>query len=285
MLQREFENNQSLGRNGPIRPHHLVRWWPLVLTTILITTGAALWAHKHDVASYTASTAVVVVPLSQWDETFLGTELARDSGDATRTAMTVAAELNSDRSVELTAHHLGGSWTPEAVRAAVSVAAPGETNIIEIVAKGPDPETAGSLSAAFAAATMADRWQTISTQLDAMIDKLKNGSLAVVGDQQGANPTAAEQTGRLQTLTLVRSSGADPTLRVLSTSAPVRSPQMSWSMTLGLAALGGLFLGVLAAWGLEFLWPRNARRDRAAKLSGPAAHASNGSSHADTRAR
>ena len=237
----------------------IVRWWPLLLATMVVAVCAAWWSHQHAKETYIATTKVVVVPLPQWDETFLGTDLVRDSGDATRTAATEATELQSDRYVKATADYLGGGWSVDAVADAVKVLAAGDTNIIEITARSNDPDKAERLAAGFAAAMMADRWQRISAQLDSRISLLASGSLMSGGDPQGTNPTASEQAARLQTLTMVRDSQVDPTLRVGATGPPEKVSAMPLAATLFLAALGGLLVGVVATAGIEML---RLRKDR-----------------------
>ena len=235
------------------RFRHIVRWWPLLLASMVVALGASWWSHEHAQETYVATTKVVVVPLPQWDETFLGTDLVRDSGDATRTAATEAIELQSDRYVKATADYLGSGWSVDSVADAVKVLAAGDTNIIEITARSDDPDQAERLAAGFAAAMMADRWQRISAQLDSRISLLSSGSLMSGGDPQGTNPTASEQAARLQTLTMVRDSQVDPTLRVGTTGPPEKVSAMPLAATLVLAALGGLLVGVLAAAAIELL--------------------------------
>lgn len=251
-----------------IRPRDILRWWPLLLAAMGVALISAAWAHQHTAPSYTATTKLVVVPLPQWDETFLGTDLVRDSGDATRTATTVATQLKSEHFAVAAARYLGGEWTPETVAAALNIAAPGQTNIIEIGARADDPGTANRLVSGFTAAMMADRWQTISAQVDARISALTGDALTSGGDQQGANPAAAEQASRLRTLAIVRDSKADPTLRVSATGPAVRKAQMSLPMTMVLAALGGLFVGALAAAALE--WLRRSRHRLPVESNGAA---------------
>lgn len=266
-----IDTAHALNTSHSQRFRDILRWWPLLLVTMGLALGAAGWAHQHTVPTYVATTRIVVVPLPQWDETFLGTDLVRDSGDATRTAATTAAELQSDRYIRATADYLGGEWTAESVGAAITVLAPGETNTIEISARSSDPGRAEKLASGFASAIMADRWQGISAQLDARITALRNSSLIGGGDPQGTNPTASEQAAQLQTITIVRDSRIDPTLRVGSTSRAERASEMPLAVTLSMAALGGLFVGVLAAAAIEFV-----RRSKNGPIKVPTAVPNNG---------
>jgi hypothetical protein len=220
----------------------IVRWWPLILLPALLAVGAAVWSMSQQAPAYTATTRLVIVPLAQWDETFLGTSLVRDSGDAKRTATTLAAVMNSRQAAATASRYLGNGWTPELVDKAIEVAVVQDTNVIEVVAESTDPARAVSVSEGFARATLDARWQTISAELDSRI-------AAVFGAGIAQSPQGDAAT-RLQTLTVIRQSGADPTLRLDSTSPAVQTAQLPFAVVVALAAAGGLFLGLLAAFGV-----------------------------------
>jgi capsular polysaccharide biosynthesis protein len=233
----------------------IVRWWPLLTVVTLIAVGAAIWSGSGQAPSYTATTRLVVVPLAQFDELFLGTSLVRDAGDPTRTGATVAAQLNSSRAASVTADYMGSGWTPESVAAAVKVSNIEGTNLLQIVARSADADTAAKLSETFAEATLADRWKTISAQLGARIDVITNSTVVIPenGETQATFRMSNEVAARLETLKMVRDTGSDPTLRVDSTSPAVPSKQLPIWLIIGLATAGGLFVGLLAAIGMARL--------------------------------
>jgi hypothetical protein len=224
---------------------------------MMIAVGAAYWSTGRQAPSYTATTRVMVVPIAQWDETFLGTSLLRDSADATRTADTVAAELNSIRAATVAADYLGGGWTPDKVAGAVKVSVFEQTNVLEIVARSQDADTAAKLAEGFALAIQADRWKTISAELDARIASISADLAAATGtgrdDPNVTNPTADAASTRLQTLKMIRASGADPTMKIDSTILATQDEQLPIWMVLGLATAGGLFVGLLAAAGVALV--------------------------------
>ncbi|MFF5970682.1 hypothetical protein ACFY7C_04050 [Streptomyces sp. NPDC012769] len=241
---------------GGVAAGHVLRWWPLMLLTTLAAVAASLvmvWGPRTP--SYSATTKMPVTPLSQSDETFLGTSLVRDAGDADRTSSTVARLLDSHQVAVETARSLGGGWTPESVRGAVDVTPVGETNMIEITARAPEPAQAVRLAQTFAETALKERWQTISAELDRRI--------AFATRNTDVDPNAGEESRRLQLLTFVRENGVDPTLSIDSTSPPVRVEEMSEVVVIGMAAVGGLFVGVVAAYGIE-RFRRRPRDDEAA---------------------
>jgi capsular polysaccharide biosynthesis protein len=225
-----------------VRIGDIIRWWPLIVVTTLLAVAAGTWSSIARDPTYTATTKLLVVPLVQWDETFLGTSLVRDSGDATRTAATMAVRLNGRHAAELAAAYLGGRWTPESVDATVEASTAQETNVIEVRARSTDRARATQVVDGFVHAWLADRWRAISAELDARIAAVSHTKEDV------AKPGDAE--ARLQTLNVIRNEGSDPTVKVDSTTPAVRDKRMPVGVVAALAAAGGLLLGVLAAAGL-----------------------------------
>lgn len=226
-----------------VKVHDIVRWWPLIILPALIAVAAGVLSASQQVSSYSTTTRLEVLPLAQWDETFLGTSLIRDSGDAKLTAATTAALLEDSPRIALaSAEQIGDGWTSESLAAAVKVSAVDSTNVIEIVAQAPDADRAQRLSEGFAKAALADRWRTISAELD--------GRIAAMAATKVAESNAGEASTRMQTLTVIRQAGSDPTLRINSTGTAVRKEPMPVGMVVGLAAAGGLFVGLLATLGM-----------------------------------
>jgi hypothetical protein len=234
----------------------VVRLWPLIVVTALIAVGSTAWSQSRQTPSYTATTRLVVVPVPQWDKTFLGTSLVRDTGDAAQTAATTAAELDSGRAATVVADYLGSGWTPQSVKSAVHVSTFEETNVIEVTAESGDPRSAVELADGFAKATLADRWKTISAELDsriaAFIDGSAAGPLAGTGTED-ARRAADQALARLQTLKMIRNGGGDPTIRIDSASRAEKIQQLPAWVIFGLATAGGIFVGLLAAVGTAML--------------------------------
>jgi capsular polysaccharide biosynthesis protein len=232
------------------RIREAIRWWPLILLPALIAVAGAVWSETQQHSTYSATSKLEVVPLAQWDETFLGTSLVRDAGDAKRTATTVAAVVDSRAAANTTAQYLGNAWTPEAIAAAIKVSADQNANIVDIVATTAEPETAVRVAQEFAKAILDERWKTIAAELDARI--------AEELPQTSATDTIV---ARRQAIVDVRRGGIDPTLRMTSTSPAVENGRQPVVLAVGLAATGGLFLGLLAAFGMVELRLRSKAAD------------------------
>lgn len=254
-----------------IRVRDVLRWWPVVVLTVAAAVLACLPTLASRTPEYTAGTRLLVAPLAQWDETFLGTSLSRYAGDAGRTTATVAAQLDTDRVADATARQLGPGWTSGTVAADVDVTGGEGADLIDIVARADDPATARRLADTFTSVALADRWTTISTELTKRIE--------LMTPRTSTDPNAGEASLQLQLVRLVLESGVDPTLRVDSVMPPALVPQLPAAAILGLAGVGGLFIGLLAAIGLALLQSRRRAERAQARES-----AKNGVAHATPRA-
>ncbi len=224
---------------SPVDFRSVLRWWPLIVLPAVIAVAAAFWSMSLQSPTYTAITRLTVVPLAQWDETFLGTSLVRDGGDANNTAATTAELLDSRQSAIVAAEFMRDKWTPDTIDRAVSVSAVPDTNIIAVSARSPNRSESEQVAEAFVKAVLADRWRTISSELDARI--------AAVAATTPSDPNSGEASARLQTLTLIRQAGVDPTLRVVATGSASEDPRLPIAVVLALAALGGAAAGALCA--------------------------------------
>ena len=241
------------------RTREAIRWWPLIVLLVLISVGAAVWSASQQHSTYSATTKLEVVPLAQWDETFVGTTLVRDGGDPKRTAATAAAVIDTRAAADATARLLGNGWTPEAVDAATKVSADQNANVVDIVSTTGDPDVAVRMANEFAHAILDERWHAIAAELDARIASVPPG--------KSASDTIA---ARRQAIADVRQGGTDPTLRMASTSPAVENPRQRIVVAAGLAALGGAVLGLLAAFGMVELRRRRDATNHAVTAAVPA---------------
>lgn len=231
-----------------VRIRDIARWWPLVLVVMLIAVGGAVWSERRQVPSYSATTNVVLVPLPQWEETFLGTSLLHSAGDAARTTSTAAAMLSSSRAAILASDYLDNGWTPDEVAAAVTVSPVQDSNLVLIAAQARERDRAEKLAEGYAKAVLENRWHVIAAELDARIATI-NDSIAASPN----NPNVAAQYQLMQTLQLARDGGSDFTMKVDSTSPAVQVDQMSFTQLVSLAAVGGLCVGLFAAAGAAMM--------------------------------
>lgn len=220
----------------------VVRRWPVVLVVTLAAVAAGLLALSRREDSYTATARLAITPLAQNDETFLGTGLVRDAGDAARTPATVAERIDSRAVATETARRVGGGASADSVRGDVDVEPVPDTNVVEVKARADEPDRAVGLANAFARSTLRVRWRSIAPQLDRRI--------AALDARRAADPDGAELARERAILAAVRRSGTDPTL-TLEETRPARSADaLPAAAVILLALVGGLLLGALAAVGM-----------------------------------
>jgi capsular polysaccharide biosynthesis protein len=220
-------------------------WLVVVFVTVVVVAAAGVSLARRS-PSYKSSATILVTPLPQWDETFLGTGLIRDAGDASLTALTVAQLLNSPTVAHKTAVSLGAGWTTASVRGAIDVKPISNTNVITIDARAGGREKAVALSTAYAKAALRVHWHAVAKQLDKRISVLTTVSRSAGGN--------SSLTHDLAVVRALRRGGFDPTLTFRHSGAARRTGASV--ATIGvLALLGGLLLGALGALGIETLRP------------------------------
>lgn len=218
-----------------LRAHRLL----IVATTLAALLAAAAYLYVRE-PTYEATATVLVTPLPQEDDTFLGLGLLRDSGDATRTAQTAAALLDSPEAAADVAVELGPGWSEKKVLDRVDVAPQGESNIIAVTGAAEDARLAADLATGFVEATLAVRAKELRKGIGAAIER----SEAELGALAGNDPNRAVISAQLSQLRSIQETG-DPTLTlqqpaIVPTSASSPGP----IIVLPLALLAGLALGI-----------------------------------------
>ncbi len=222
-----------------IRAHRLL----VVLVVAASLAGSLAWLALRT-PDYTGTAQLLVTPLPQDDDTFLGVNLIRDSGDPTRTVQTAASQILTPEAAGDAASRMGGGYTADAVLDAVAVEPVGETNILAVTATAEGAERAARLANEFASAALAVRRDDLRRQIDVRIGQLRVRQ----GELQGnTGETAAALTERLNQLESVRN-GADPTLQLSQrATVPGSSDGPPSSVIVVLALIAGLALGGGAA--------------------------------------
>jgi capsular exopolysaccharide synthesis family protein len=244
------------GALGPylsaLRSHRL-----LVLAVTLATVAAAVaWLQVRD-PRYEASAQVLVTPLPQDDQTFLGLQVLRDSGDPTRTVQTAATLLDSPRVAAAASRDLGDGWTGDRVRQAVDIQPAGESNILSVTASGDSAREAQRVANQFVRTALDDRDEVLSRQLAEELDRLRARQEAL-GDPTGA--AAVELSDKISELESVEARG-DPTFSLSQRATTPHSAEGAGPfIVLPIALLAGFALGSGAAVLLE-LFDRRVRSE------------------------
>jgi len=229
------------GEEGAVRP--LLRAvrahrWLVVVAALAALAGAIAYLTLR-APTYEATANILVNPLPQDDQTFLGLDLLRDSGDATRTVQTAATLLESSQAAQRTADALGGDLTADKVLNRVNVEPLGESNIVAVTATGASGTEAARLADQFSEAALAVRTQDLRDEIDVAITRAE-------AELRGLAPggaDAAAVSGRLSQLRAIRDTG-DPTLTLEQQATVPRSPTgVGPLIVILLALIAGLALG------------------------------------------
>jgi len=218
----------------------------LVIATLFAAIlVSVIWLAARP-AHYEASASLLVTPLPQEDETFLGLQLIRDSGDPTRTVQTAATLVDSPATAGRAAEELGSEWSVSKVQDAVSVNPEGESNVLAVTATAGEPGEAARVANVFARSALGARAEVLADQAEKEIARLNAG---LEEGPNGAGATAIEE--RIDQLESLTSAG-DPTL-TLSQKAirPDSTADTPAPIILLLAAIAGLALGSGGALALE----------------------------------
>jgi capsular exopolysaccharide synthesis family protein len=241
------------GALGPylraLRNHRLI----VVLATIAALLGSTAWLTLRT-PDYEAAAEILVTPLPEGNQTFVGIPFLVSSGDPTRTVQTAATLIESNAAAERTGSALGLSTAR--VRELVTVEPKGESNVLEVRATAESPELARDMADTFARESLAVRSEQLREQIATTIDRLT----ATLADtrESGRADAVSELSTQITALENVRD-GNDPTLSISELATLPRQPigAPAW-LVLGLSGIAGLMVGL----GIALLMEMTERRIR-----------------------
>ena len=222
----------------------------LVLLCAAVTTAVAILYVLIAPKTYEATADLLVTPVSSDDPTLTSLPLIRESSDPTRDVETgsllvantdvaerVKNEINSDKSVR----ELLGDVSAEPVA---------QSNFVAVTATADTPEGAQALANGFAREAVDDRTEVLHAEIATKLEEV------------GSELPPAE-LAQLQTL----STGPSPDMR-FETEADLPTSQASPQTMLSIAAgvIGGLVLGIAAAFAAQILDPRLRREAQLRRL-------------------
>jgi Mrp family chromosome partitioning ATPase/capsular polysaccharide biosynthesis protein len=234
------------------------RLW-LVIVALAITVGvAAIYVFTAEPV-YEAEADILVVPVPA-DETLLRTlGLIPESSDPTLDVETAAQLLDTPEIAAAAATELG---EPEQDLAdQVEVEPLPESNIVAVVGSGPTSAEARDIANAWAGAAVTARTDEMHQRIEAVLPRLRT-QLETLPDGDAASELASE-IARLETLLTEQ----DPTVRF---ETPATEPETPVSprkvLTLILAIVAGLVIGIGGAWAFRVLDPTLRREEQLRQL-------------------
>jgi succinoglycan biosynthesis transport protein ExoP len=232
------------------------RIW-LVVITIVITTGISVAYVLFAQKTYEATANILVTSVATDDAAIRSLPLIFESSDPTRDVETGSQFVNNTDVATSVKQQLNLSESPQDLLKKISVQPVAQSNIVAVTAKGDTPEDARQLANTFATAAVQDRTEQVHNAIDAQLPRIQ-------AQLQGqTNPAVAGTLGaelaQFQTLR----NAQDPSFRVETLAdlpQEAASPRPVLSIAAGL--LGGMILGVAAAFVAQALDPRVRRESQ-----------------------
>lgn len=223
----------------------------LVVLATLVTTAVAVAYVLTAPKTYEAEADVLVTPVAS--DTLPGLPLIRESSDPTRDVETAARLITNNDVAERVQQELGLSEDPEDLLEKVKAEPVAQSNIVSVVAEQGSPEEAQELSNGFAEAAVSEQTEALRSEIEAQISGLE--------EQLATDPSESisSRIGELRAL----ASGPNPNFR-LETPADLPREQASPrpALTIAGGVIGGLVLGIVAAFAAQILDPRLRREQQ-----------------------
>lgn len=230
------------------------RAWIIALCT-LVAGAVAFVVSRSQTKQYTA-TAALLFQDSTLQQEASGLP-ATPQGNTPSVSATNVSLVSLGRTAAATAKALGGGLTPQAVHAAVSVSAVGQTNLADVSATLPNPALAARVANAFAEqfirSSRAVQRQTIAAGLRLVEQQIVGMSKAQLATVDGQALVSRAES--LKVLSALQTGGAQLVQPAGIPGSP-SSPKTKRNTGLG------LFLGLLIGLGLVLLLERLDNRIR-----------------------
>lgn len=224
--------------------------WPYILGTVLLALAAALLYVSVAQKRYDAGADVLVTPVPSG--TFVGVPLFRET-DLSRSVVTAARIVTSPQVVDGVKERLRLDVGRRELLSHVSVTPQEQSNILTITGKAATPEGAARIANAFADVLIAQRSRELQREVRAAVARISRQVERLRAQGASTEATAlADQLSALRTLVGAR----DPTLQIVSGAVP--PDRAAWPrpvLSLAVALLAGLLLGLGIAIGIELVNP------------------------------
>ena len=247
-------------REGAVRyVDALKEHWLLITALVVLAVGAAAAYAFAAEDVYEAHTDVLVTPVAADDPTFIGFSLLREGDAQARPVLTAARLVETPQVADAVAERLHFDSREDALDA-VQVTPVSQANILTITAESSNPARAAQIANAFADETIAQRSSVFQGELQATIRRLREELQPLPAAQRDSAEAVAIQQ-RLGGLTALLGN-RDPTLQVVSEAVAPADPV--WPrpvLSIAVALLASLLLGIGIALALELLNPRVNRED------------------------
>jgi capsular exopolysaccharide synthesis family protein len=228
----------------------------LIAVCTLAAVAAAVIYVLVASPTYKAQAQILVTPVSRDDDTLTNLGLIRDSNDPTRDVSTAAKLVTAPDVARRVIRQLHLRISVHDLLEKVSSEPIAQSNLVAVTAEAGDPRGAQARADAFAQATVDDRTRALQAELATMIPQLRK---RMAGATAAERPELAAQLAELQAL----ATGPDPTVRVQQRAeAPIAPARPRAKLSLAAGLIGGLIVGIAAAFALQAVDPRVRREEQ-----------------------
>lgn len=238
------------------------RWWLIALATLISLLVAVVYVT---VASprYQAEADVLVTPASSGDTSTEGLGLLTESTDPTQTVSTAAKLVATQGVAALVQQRLHTSSSPHALLKKVTAEPIAQSSLVAVTAQASSAQGAAQLANAFANAAVDLRTAALHAQISSQLPRLNAQLKTLPASEQSGAGTLGQRIADLEALL----AAPDPTLRVTTAAAKPTSPSAPRKkLALIAGLLGGLIIGLGAAFASQALDPRLRREDQLREL-------------------
>jgi capsular exopolysaccharide synthesis family protein len=237
--------------------------WPLIAAMTLI---AVLVAFAYVVTApkrYRAEADILVTPVSGNESATAGLGLITASNDPTQTVSTAARLIDTPVVAELTKERLRLSGSAHALLQDVSAEPIAQSSLVAVQAERSSAADATRVANVFAKSAVELGTINLHATIAAQLPALERQLASLPASERTGPGTLGERIAALRSL----KDSADPTLRVASAATLPSSPS-SPKKKLALAAglIGGLIIGLGAAFASQALDPRLRREEQLREL-------------------
>jgi tyrosine-protein kinase len=238
------------------------RWWLIALATLVALLVAGLYIAVAT-PKYHAEADLLVTPASSGDNSMSGLGLLTESTDPTQTVSTAARLVATTDVAAMVKGRLHDPRSPHDLLKKLTAEPIAQSSLVAVTAEANSARAAQRLANAFANAAVDIRSAALHTQISSQLPRLRAQLKTLPPAEQTGAGTLGQRIADLEALL----AAPDPTLRVTTPAAKPTSP-FSPRKKLALIAglLGGLIIGVGAAFASQALDPRLRREEQLREL-------------------
>jgi len=249
-------------RRGPTRYLEAVREHWLIVAVLVVVAVTAAAAYSFTASKrYRATADLLVTPVAADDPTFVGIPgLLRETNVPNGAVITAARFVRAPAVADLVRERLGLKVGRSALLAKIQARPLSQSSIVAVTAEVGDRRQAADLANAFAEAVIAERTATFQRGLKDVLGRLRVELNRIPAARRDQGEAAALQQRVADLSALVGT--LDPTLNLSTRAVPPENP--SWPrpvLSIGVAFLAALLLGLGAAIALDLVSPRVVRED------------------------